>query len=485
MLDSVGARPPAQFVRALVLSFSSALVLCGTASAQTVTLNAPGTQVTDTMIRSGSFANTNFDSGPLLTRRSVDPEWERRTILKFDTQNTIPANAAIASATLTLTVRASLGATERPLTAYRITQPFQEAQATWRVRQGTYTWTTPGGTIAEQVGATFAGSVVGSKVTLDVTTLVQNTVNGRYDSRYTRVLLLDSGNDAKDSYREYFPSEDAAPDNRPTLTIVLGTALPPPPPPPPPPSEPSTSATLKVLTWNIAQGYATDGTANFDRVAQFIAQQRPDVISFNEISHFSATNSQPKYIADRLLALTGETWRYHWVQKWGAATGEGECVMTRLPIDAVASYLLTAQRSVAMAQVTVNGRNLSVFSTHLDHQSSSTRVAQVRQLVPWSATYPEQRIVAGDFNGWPGTPEYNEMALTHNDGWAAARAAGTALSFPGNPDGNTRNTRIDYVWSSKQATALTVTSAQVFDLRDASGVRPSDHNPLIVTFEVR
>jgi endonuclease/exonuclease/phosphatase family metal-dependent hydrolase len=138
-----------------------------------------------------------------------------------------------------------------------------------------------------------------------------------------------------------------------------------------------------------------------------------------------------------------------------------------------------------MVRVTVNGRNVSVFSTHLDHQSSSTRVSQVRQLVNWSATYPEQRIVAGDFNGWPGTPEYNEMALTHNDGWAVARAAGTALSFAGNPDGNTRNTRIDYVWSSKQATALTVTGAQVFDLRDANGVRPSDHNPLIVTFGVR
>jgi endonuclease/exonuclease/phosphatase family metal-dependent hydrolase len=138
-----------------------------------------------------------------------------------------------------------------------------------------------------------------------------------------------------------------------------------------------------------------------------------------------------------------------------------------------------------MVRVTVNGRTISVFSTHLDHQSSATRVAQVRQLVPWTSTFPEQRVVAGDFNGWPGTPEINEMLLTHNDGWAVARAAGTAVSFPGNPDGNTRNTRIDYVFYSKQATSLAVTNAQVFDLRDASGQRPSDHNPLIVTFAVR
>jgi endonuclease/exonuclease/phosphatase family metal-dependent hydrolase len=489
MFQSADARLRSRARRVLATAVVTTAVLCGAASAQTIVLNQAGSQVTDTTIRSGTYASTNYDDGVLLTRRSTDPDWERRTILKFDTQNTIARGTPIASATLTLTVRSGLGTTLRTITAYRITQPFQEAEATWMRRQGSYNWTTAGGTVApDQFGAALVPATAGSRVTIDLTQLVQRTVNGEFDSRYTRVLLRDLGTDAKDSYREYYPSEDITAANRPTLTIVVGTPTSTPPPEPtpdPPTSDPSGPVTLKVLQWNIAQGYATDGTSNIDRVVSFIAQQRPDVVSFNEIMVRSSTSSQPATIASRLSALTGQTWSYHWVQKWGATTGEGECVMTRFPVDAVDDFLLSVSRSVAMVRVTLNGRPVSLFSTHLDHQSSATRVQQVRELVNWSSTQMEQRIIAGDFNGWPGTAEYNEMLRTHSDGWAAAVAAGTAVSFPGNPDGNTRNTRIDYVFQSRGATSTSVLGAQVFDLRDAAGVRPSDHNPLIVTFQVR
>ncbi|HET7216548.1 MAG TPA: DNRLRE domain-containing protein [Vicinamibacterales bacterium] len=485
MFQSVDARLRSRAGCVLASAVACLSVLCGTASAQTIVLNQPGSQVTDTTIRSGAYASTNYDNGVLLTRRSTDPDWERRTILKFDTQNTIARGTPITSATLTVTVRSGLGTTLRTISAYRITQPFQEAEATWTRRQSSYNWTTPGGTIApDQFGAALVPATAGARVTIDLTALVQRTINGEFDSRYTRVLLKDAGTDSKDSYREYFPSEDVVVENRPTLTIVVGSPTVTPQPDPEPTQAPSGPATFKVLQWNIAQGYGTDGLSNIDRVVAFIAQQRPDVISFNEIM-VRSTSSQPATIASKLRALTGDTWSYHWVQKSGAATGEGECVMTRFPVDGVDDFLLSVSRSVAMVRVTLNGRPLSLFSTHLDHQSSDTRLLQVRELVSWAATQMEQRIIAGDFNGWPGTPEQREMLLTYYDGWAVAKAAGTAVSFAGNPDGNTRNTRIDYVFQSRGATYLSIMGAQVFDLRNASGVKPSDHNPLIVTFQVQ
>ena len=104
--------------------------------------------------------------------------------------------------------------------------------------------------------------------------------------------------------------------------------------------------------------------------------------------------------------------------------------------------------------------------------------------MPWADNYSEQRIVAGDFNWYPGTTEINEMAKTYRDGWAVAVSQNDDVAYPDNPTGNTRNNRIDYVWFSKGATALTVTRAQVYDTRDSSGKKPSDHNPLIVTFQV-
>ena len=484
MFDSFGAR-----VRSGLMGVVAAAVamsaMSGTAAAQTtVVLNQPGSQVTDTTLRSGAYANTNYDNTPLITRRSTsDPDWERRAILKFDTQNTIPSGAQIASATLTLTVRSGLGTSgqTRPIQLFRVTQAFQEGQATWRLRQDSSYWSTPGGDVAEQFGAGYAGNAAGSRVTFDVTTLVQRTVNGDFGSRYTRMLLADAAPEAKESYREYYGSEDSTASRRPTLTVVLGSGTNPVPSPTP---ETTTSSTIKVLQWNIAQGYGQDGRSNISRVVDFIVAKRPDVISFNEIMRYSSS-SQPQQIADALRARTGQTWTYHWIQKSGSSSGEGECVMTRLHIDATDDYLLTVSRSVAMVRLNVNGRIVNVFSTHLDHQSSATRLAQVRQLVSWADNHSEQRIIAGDFNSWPGTTEINEMGRTHYDGWAVARNGGDAYSYPSNPDGNTRNTRIDYVWYSRGASYLTVTRAEVFDTRDSSGLKPSDHNPLIVTFQVR
>ena len=61
------------------------------------------------------------------------------------------------------------------------------------------------------------------------------------------------------------------------------------------------------------------------------------------------------------------------------------------------------------------------------------------------------------------------------------------MPYPGSPGGGTfeDGRRIDYVFYSKGAANLTLTSAQVMDTRDATGVRPSDHHPLLVVFAVK
>ena len=198
----------------------STSLLVGVSSAQTtVVLNQSGTQVTDTTIRNGTYANTNCDGATILTRNSAaDPNWERRAILKFDTANTIPAGSKISSAELTLTLKSGLGTAgqTRTVNAYRISSPFQEAQATWMTRESTSRWATPGGDIAEQFASAAVSNVAGSTVTFDVTNLVQQTSDGKFDSRYTRIALIDVGSDTKESYREYYSSKDVDPARRPT-----------------------------------------------------------------------------------------------------------------------------------------------------------------------------------------------------------------------------------------------------------------------------
>ena len=71
------------------------------------------------------------------------------------------------------------------------------------------------------------------------------------------------------------------------------------------------------------------------------------------------------------------------------------------------------------------------------------------------------------------------------DGWTEAKKMGTATSAPDNPNGYTRNSRIDYVLYSRGEANLTLKSVQVIDTRDAHGVMPSDHRPLLAIFQVQ
>ena len=142
---------------------------------------------------------------------------------------------------------------------------------------------------------------------------------------------------------------------------------------------------------------------------------------------------------------------------------------------------------MARVAIIVNGIRVNVYSTHLDADSSSRRSTQMRELLSWADNYPEQRVIAGDFNAWPGATEIAIMTADYKDSWAVAQSLNVDVApIPGNTAGNTRNSRIDYVWHSKGASRLKLKQvAQVFDARNSSGVMPSDHRPLMATYEVK
>ena len=77
------------------------------------------------------------------------------------------------------------------------------------------------------------------------------------------------------------------------------------------------------------------------------------------------------------------------------------------------------------------------------------------------------------------------MKQTYYDSWAEAQADGTDVAYAGNPSGNTRNSRIDFIYYSHGAKDLALKSSQVYDTRDSNGVTPSDHKPLMSVFTVK
>jgi endonuclease/exonuclease/phosphatase family metal-dependent hydrolase len=463
------------------------------ANAQTQTLRS----YRDGTIRGGSYANMNYGDDPILeTRASSDESYVRRAVLMFATAESLPSTANISSAKLVVTVKSG-NPESRTLTACAVPVSFREPYLTWRMRDSGSGWQHAGGdVVAGDCETATVTATAGSQVVFDVTREVQKAVRGDYGSRYARFLVGDSGASSRDSYKQYYSNNDPNTSVQPALVITQGgtttttTSTPPPVETTTSSSSTSTSSstTLRVLQWNTHHGgYGTDGVYDPNRLANWIVKMNPDIISLNEIEYYTGwgNEDQPARFAALLQQKTGQTWYYKFATASGAATGDGNLVLSKYPFDVKDSMLLSYTRVVVQVQVHVNGRTVSFFSTHLDDASTTAREAEISQLQSWASGITEQRIIAGDFNAWPGTPEINMMAGLYYDSWAEAAKTGTAIGYPGNTDGRTRNTRIDYVWYSHSATALRLQSVQVFDTADASGVMPSDHRPVLAIFTIQ
>jgi endonuclease/exonuclease/phosphatase family metal-dependent hydrolase len=245
--------------------------------------------------------------------------------------------------------------------------------------------------------------------------------------------------------------------------------------------------TLKVLDWNTHHGVGTDGDYDLQRFVTWMVRSGAHVASLNEVEKNNGwgDEDQPARYAALLRAATGKSWYYTFAQRDGGTNGQGNLILTTFQVEDSDAYQLSYSRSVARVQILVGGIRVNVFSTHLDADSAAYRTKQMNELKSWASSFSEQRILAGDFNAWPGAGEITNMTSSYIDTWAAAKAAGTAVAYAGNEAGNTRNSRIDYVWLSKSASRTTIKASQVFDVRNSSGVAPSDHRPVMTTMVVK
>ena len=245
----------------------------------------------------------------------------------------------------------------------------------------------------------------------------------------------------------------------------------------PPPAPAPQSSQLRLLQWNTHHGgIGSDGVYDPARIAAWIAKMNPDVASLNEVD----TTAQANAIVSALKAKTGVTWNVSY-------SGWGNLLISRLPVSAQSkcAYDPSIEVYAPHLNVIVNGRTINIWSAHLHVSSASARLTEVKALQACARGWAEGRIITGDFNMQKGSTEYLAATVGYTDAWLATKALGTATNFYGNCDGCTRNSRIDYVFTSTGATALVLKSSQIFDTRDARGVTPSDHKPMLVTYEVK
>jgi endonuclease/exonuclease/phosphatase family metal-dependent hydrolase len=288
-----------------------------------------------------------------------------------------------------------------------------------------------------------------------------------------------------ESGRTFHSSRAGTASVRPKLVVTYGSAT----------SLPATTtsgSTLKVMTYNTHHGVGTDGRYNLDRIATVIANQRPDVVSLNEVmvnSSYGNGENQPATYRSLLQQKTGRTWYYVYARMdgdWSSTSWSvGNVLLSRFPFSTTTKHeLSTGAHSVAHGTIVVNGRTINLFSTHVSWDNASWRTTETRGVKSWASTWSENRIVMGDFNTWPGTSDYQIMASAYADSWAAGVKAGIASS-PSGSTGSTRgSSRFDYIYRSFGASALVLTRILVPNT-SSGGVKPSDHDPVVATFTVR
>jgi endonuclease/exonuclease/phosphatase family metal-dependent hydrolase len=454
------------------------------AAQTTVVLETPDTEVSvDTTIRGGGYASVNYGtSDTLQTKSDTDLSYRRRILLKFDTQNYVPAGAVINSAQLYLTLKGADDSTLRPIGVFRVTKSFLRREATWLDYRDAQAWSNAGGDLGSRYSSTNVGNSLGSAYKFDLTNLVQQTVSGTFGSRYTRLILVDTGAGSSRALRSFHSSRSSNTALRPKLVITYGSQ-------PAPVSSTTTSTTLKVMQWNIHGTCGSDGGCSPTRIANAIVKLSPDVVSLNEVPYYFKAyyyDDVPALLESLLEQKTGRAWYRKFINVYAARSsggtwGYGNVILSRYPFTSSSTKMLSYERGVVQVGVSVNGRTINVFSTHVDYYNSSYRTTQINQAKTWIGGFSSPRIVMGDFNTSPGTSDYNLMASVYADAWAVGKSAGVATSYNGT--GATHGgSRFDYAFYSK-ASALALKSVNVPDTR-VNGVFPSDHDPVVTVFAV-
>ena len=229
---------------------------------------------------------------------------------------------------------------------------------------------------------------------------------------------------------------------------------------------------LKVLSWNIWAG------KNLDGVVKLLREVNADIIGLQEVLERNSRNN-----AEDLAQKLGLNYFYckaftddrHPVPKYTL----GNAVLTRFPIEKSCCHQLsslelyrksseTEPRTAAEATLSINGKSLNFFNTHLAHspalRESEMRDLQLNNLLKYLSNH--LTILTGDFNSQADSEVIKKLSekLINTD---KDPSRTTAVD---DDEHGKFNFRKDYIFVSPD---IKVTSFRILD-SDAS-----DHYPIL------
>ena len=244
---------------------------------------------------------------------------------------------------------------------------------------------------------------------------------------------------------------------------------------------PPKGQSLRVMTYNIYGARATSPAtaADLDAIAEVIRRQNPDFVTLNEVDVFTNRTGKDVHQARDLAEKLGMEW--HFSKAIDRDGGEyGDAVLSKYPILEKRSYRLPCaaeqpgeDRSLCVIRVQIDGKDLYVASTHLDHLSGdASRLVQATEIRRIRDTELEgDLILCGDLNAIPSSNVIATMtSFLTNTGPI------DQYTFPSDDPSR----KIDYIMYAP-IEHFGVQNCQVVSRGDqqVGGVDASDHRPVI------
>jgi endonuclease/exonuclease/phosphatase family metal-dependent hydrolase len=287
---------------------------------------------------------------------------------------------------------------------------------------------------------------------------------------------------------------------------------------------------MKIVTYNIQYGKGKDDVVDLSRIIDEVNDA--EIIALQEVERFwprTGNVDQVKIFADHFND-------YYWSYSPGVdihlpesspqdnrRRQFGNMVLSKFPIEQVRNHLLpkyssledlSIQRTALEATINLGDQLLRIYSIHLTHLSSTTRLAQIERILDihrnaafegyaisgnvkgmdWESGIDQQEVtrnalLMGDFNLQPDSEEYNRLAgpissygghISNHEGFVDAwcfcggeKMAGETSDVKDIP------ARLDYCFASTEI------RQQLKKCWVDSAATGSDHSPVWVEFELK
>ncbi len=231
---------------------------------------------------------------------------------------------------------------------------------------------------------------------------------------------------------------------------------------------------VRVMTYNLHQGFDTKGYLGMEAFAKVIEESNADIIALQEVS-------RGWFINGSVDMLTWLSQRLNMPYIYGPVGDPlfGNAILSKYPILEYKNELLPKgdvplQRGFIWVNIDLgNNEELFMIATHLHHveEDNHIRKSQIEAIVDyWGGS--DKTVILGDMNA---KPHYPETRVYYNSGLLDTFIeAGTGNGFTYSSDNPDK--RIDYIWISP-------------DLASSDFVIPksiaSDHLGVVITIDKR